>query len=120
MIVVPVGGYDQKDILGRIDAYAFQVSQGSRRPVPVKAGVNEDPCAVTDVDSDALAVAGTEKRDFELVSSWRTASPGHKSSARIVSCAHASPYRRSVLVIAGRSRNTIWETRFFVPVAERS
>ena len=120
VIVVPVGGYDQKNVPGRINAHAFQVSQGSRRPIPVKAGVNEDPCAVTHVDSDALAVAGTEKRDFELVPPGRATGSCHKSSARIVSCAHASPSRRSVPVIAGRSRNTIWETRFFVPAAERS
>ena len=33
----------------------------------------------------------------------------------MILCAHSSPSRRSVLVIAERSRNTIFETRFFDP-----
>ena len=44
----------------------------------------------------------------------------HDSNARAVSAAHASASRRSASVIAGRSQNTIRDTRFLVPVTERS
>ena len=107
VIVVPVGRHDQSDGLSRIDTDALQVPQGSRRSVRIKAGVNEDPDAAADMQDDALAVAGTEKREFELAFARRRSRLRHRPSDRMVSSAHASPSRKSVLVMAGRSRNTM-------------
>ena len=120
MVVVPVGRHDQMDGPGRIQTDAFQVRQGTRPPIGIQAGVDDHPCAAADVQNDALSVAGPEDRDFEFVVARRLAYPGHASKARAVSSAHASASRRSAAVIAGRSRNTICDTRFLVPVTERS
>ena len=70
VIVVPVARHDQGDGPGRIDADAFQVAQRSRRAVRIQAGVDEDPDAAADVEDDALAVAGAEKRELEFVFWW--------------------------------------------------
>ena len=115
-----VARHDQGDGLGRIDADAFQVAQRPRSGVRIEAGVDKDPDATADVKDDALAVAGAEKRELEFVFWWRRFRVRHGSNDRIVSRAHALPARRSASVIVGRSRNTIWDTRFFVPAGERS
>ena len=120
MVVVPVGRHDQMDGPGRVQTDAFQVRRGARLPIGVQAGVDDHPGAAADVQDDALSVARPEERDFELVVAWRPANPGHDPNARSVSSAHASASRRSAAVIAGRSRNTICDTRFLVPVTERS
>ena len=120
VIVVPVGRHDQHDGPGGVDADAFQIPQGPRRSGRVDTGVDEDPRAIADVQDDALAIAGTEKCEFELACSRRPLRFRHSPSDRIVSRAHSRPSRKSALVTPGRSRNTIWDTRFFVPDAERS
>ncbi len=107
VIVVPVGRYDQIDGLSRIDADALQVPQGSRHPVRIDAGVNEDPDSSAGMNNNALAVTGTKKCKLELAFPRGLPRLRHSLSDRIVSLAHTSPSRKSFLVISGRSRNTI-------------
>lgn len=66
------------------------------------------------------ATSGPEERDFEFVVAGRPIGPCHGRNARAVSAAHTSASFKSVDVMAGRSRNTICDTRFLVPVTERS
>ena len=120
MVVVPVSRHDQNDNFGRIEAEVLQIGQSVRSAVLVDAGVDDHPFTVADMHDDALAVPRAEKRKFDLVVSRRRFRRRHSPNDRIVSRAHALPARRSASVIAGRSRNTIWETRFLVPEAERS
>ena len=120
VIVVPMGRDDQNDSFGRIKAKVFQIAQGSRRAALVDAGIDDDPRAVADMQNDALAVPGAEQREFELVAPRRRFRRRHDPNDRSVCRAHSLPARRSASVTAGRSRNTIWDTRFLVPAAERS
>ena len=120
VVVMPMGRDDQDHGAGRIQAEALQVAQRSRRSVLVQAGIDEDPRAVPDMQGDALAVTGAEKGKFDLVVRRRRACRGHNWNDRIVSSAHASPARKSDSVNTGRSRSTIWDTRFLVPAIERS
>lgn len=120
MVVVPVGGHDQVNGPGRIQTDAFKVSQSARLPIRIQARVYDHPSAVADVQNDALSVAGPEERDFEFVVAGRPVRSCHGWNARAVSAAHTSASLKSVDVMAGRSRNTICDTRFLVPVTERS
>ena len=120
VIVVPVGRDDHVDGAVRIEAEAFQVLQGAWISVSAETGIDDHPDAMAGVQDDALVVSGAEDSDFEHVVARRLVNHGHRPNARAVSLAHARAPRMSVSVITGRSRNTICETRFFVPVTERS
>ena len=61
MIVVPVGGDDQRYSLGRIDTNVVQILEGSGRIVRTEARIHQDPFAIADMDGDGFAITGSEK-----------------------------------------------------------
>ena len=119
VVVVPMCSYDESDDLGRIEIEAPQIVQGRWR-IGASTRINQDPGAAADVQHDTFAIPGTQKSQLELVVRRRMSRNRHRSNARIVSRAHFRPSRKSRSVILGRSRNTICDTRFFVPAGDRS
>ena len=120
MVVVPMRRDDQGDSLRWIHAESVQVLDGDRGVLLVDARVDDDPRTVADMQHDTLAIAGPEEGDLELVLARRHSRIRHNFNARTVSRAQVRPSRRSEGVIAGRSRNTICDTRFLVPLKDRS
>ena len=113
VVVMPMRRHDELHSFARIDAKNLQVLQRGRG-VRTATGVDQHPGALADVHDDALTVPGTKKGQFKLVVAWGIAPVRHSSNARLVSRAHSLPCCRSRAVTRGRSRNTIWETRFLV------
>ena len=107
--------YDQSNVPTRVDADAFQVPQGSWSSITIKAGIDNDPPAIADMQDDALAVARAKNREFEFPFCRRAG-----LSAGAILRAHSLPACRSPSVILGRSRKTICDTRFRVASGERS
>ena len=58
MIVVPMRRHDQPNVPSRVDANAFQIAQNSRPFITIKAGIDNDPPAIANMQDDALAGAG--------------------------------------------------------------
>ena len=119
VIVVPMRGDDELNGLNGVDTEAAEIIQ-SGRCIGTSARIDHKPSAAADVQDDALAVPRTEKGQFELIVPWGLCANRHSLSARNVSRAHSLPSRKSRSVILGRSRNTIWDTRLFVPAGRRS
>ncbi len=119
VVVVPVRGDDQHDGPSRIEIDAPQVVQGRRR-VGATTRVHYDPRAGADVQNHALAIPRAEERHLELIIARRVAGNRHRWNARSVSRAQLRASWKSCSVIRGRSRNTIRDTRFFVPEGDRS
>ena len=119
VIVVPVSRDDKLNGLCGVDTEAVEIIE-SGRCVGASARVDHQPCAATDVHYDALTVPRAEEGQLELVISWRLCADRHSLSARNVSRAHSLPSRKSLWVILGKSRNTICDTRLFVPARDRS
>ena len=119
VVVVPVRGDDQFDDPSRIETDALQVVQGRRR-VGATARVHHDPGAAANVQDDALAIPGTEERDLELIVGREVTGNRQRWNACIVSRAQLRASLKSRSDIRGRSRNTSWDTRFFVPEGDRS
>ena len=118
VIVVPVSRYDEINPLRRVYSDALEILQGTRLSLSVDAGVDDHPATVARMEDDALPVAGAKQHNLNLIlvgGSYRSVGFSHRLKAARILRAHSSPSRRSDSVIAGRSRNTIWETRFFVP-----
>ena len=116
VVVMPVGCDDQADSILRLDADCLKVFQGLRFPCIVDAGVHDNPPAVTDVYDDTLAVPWSEQGNFDLVFARAVAylsGVDHSSKDARIFFAHAFPACASLLLIAGRSRNTRNETRSF-------
>ena len=120
VVVVPVRGDDQADSFSHVNVDALQVSQCARRSLDIDARVDDRPDAIACMKDDALSVSRAEKRKLELASFRRRSGNCHGLSDRAMFCAQASLSAKSLLVTTGRSRNTICDTRFFVPAGDRS
>ena len=119
VVVVPVCGHDQSDDPGWLEAQVPQIRQSYRR-IGTAARVYQDPHSAPDMQYDALAAAGPKESELELVVTRGVGQSFHRPNARIALLAQVLPSRKSRSVILGRSRNTICDTRFFVPPGDRS
>ncbi len=112
-------GHDEHDDLRRLEAEAPQVVEG-RRGIGAPARVHQNPGAAANVQNDAFSVSGTQESQLELIIPRRVTPSRHRLNAWIVSRAQLRLSRKSRSIILGGSRNTIWDTRFFVPAGDSS
>ena len=112
---MPMSGHDRNDNFGRIEAEVLHIDPLGLPALSMQESTNiPSPICITTLSPYPGPIR------VSSISPRRRFRPCHSPNDRIVSRAHALPARRSASVSAERSRNTIWETRFLVPVAERS
>ena len=87
---------------------------------PLASHRQEPHSAGADTHDDALAAAGSRKRQFEFAIPRRPSCPAHSRRAAAIRFAHTLPSAMSPSVIPGRSRKTICDARLRVPSGERS
>ncbi len=91
VVVVPMSRDNQSYSPIGIEAKVLQVAQRSWRLFMIDARIDDNPNAISDMESDALAIAWTEKRKLKLACSRRLALRGHGLSDLAISCAQSSP-----------------------------
>jgi hypothetical protein len=69
VIVVPMGGDEQVNLIGYIDAKGVEIEQRDWRTfIGMETTIYDDPPTSTKMDADRLPVAWTNYRDFKLTS----------------------------------------------------
>ena len=89
VVIVPMGGDDQLDLLRGVNPDTFKVFNGSRNALRIDAGIDNQPIAIANVQDHAFTVSGAEQREFELGLARCFQRERYGLIERKVSCAHA-------------------------------
>jgi hypothetical protein len=69
VIVVPMGGDEQVNLIGYVDAKGVEIEErGWHSPVGMETTIYDDPPTSAQMDADGLSVAWANYRDFKLAS----------------------------------------------------